>query len=338
MGFDKEEQKSSQQEASGQEINPEKADGRQLNSGQDEVKEKEAKDGSMPYYAAIGAAVAVFLIAVIFIWQAGGKTISETLKDSENGKKTENSVKKEDGKATDDAIFAVTEELLGEPVRIVSEAAISANTKREQLLAEASAAEEAARKKAEAEAKAKAKAEAEAKAKAKEEAEKAAREQAQTETSGNSSSESTGQSDSDAYVPTPTQPVQSADSNTYIDEVIRLVNIERANAGLPPLAKNVSACQAANTRAGEIVTVFDHVRPDGRGFFSILDEMGIFYAGCGENIALGYRTPEEVVQAWMNSPGHRANILKDGFEEIGVSVAEINGTFYWVQLFIKVNW
>lgn len=335
MRFDKEEQKSSQQEASGQEINPKKADGQKLNSEQGEVREKEAKDGIMRYYAAIGAAVVVFLIAVIFIWQAGGKTISETLGNSENGKKTENSEKKDEEKATDEAILAVTEELLDEPVRIVSEAAIVANTRREQLLAEAAAAEEEARRQAEEEA---AKAEAEAKAKAKAEAEKAARERAQAEASGNSSSGSEGQSGSDAYVEVPSQFVQSESLSAYADEVIQLVNIERANAGLSPLAKNVSACQAANIRAVETVTIFEHIRPDGRSCFSVLEETGISYTSCGENIAMGQRTPEEVVRAWMNSPGHRANILQEGFEEIGVGIAEVDGTLYWVQLFIRVNW
>ena len=319
------------QEMAGQELSRQEASEQEIKLEEAEPQEKESKEGIMRYYTAIGAAVVVFLIAVIFIWQAGGKTISETLGDSENEKKTENSVKKEDEKATGEAILALTEELLDEPVRIVSEAAFSASTKREQLLAEANA-EEEARKQAEEEA---AKAEAEAKAKAQAEAERAAQEQA---AAGNPSSENAEQSASDTNVETPSQFVQSESLSAYVDEVIRLVNIERTNAGLSPLAKNVSVCQAANTRAVEIVTTFAHVRPDGRSCFSILEEMGISYTSCGENIAMGQRTPEEVVQAWMNSPGHRANILNEGFEEIGVGVAEVNGTLYWVQLFRRVNW
>ena len=319
------------QEMAGQELSRQEASEQEIKLEEAEPQEKESKEGIMRYYTAIGAAVVVFLIAVIFIWQAGGKTISETLGDSENEKKTENSVKKEDEKATGEAILALTEELLDEPVRIVSEAAFSASTKREQLLAEANA-EEEARKQAEEEA---AKAEAEAKAKAQAEAERAAQEQA---AAGNPSSENAEQSASDTNVETPSQFVQSESLSAYVDEVIRLVNIERTNAGLSPLAKNGSACQAANTRAVEIVSLFDHVRPDGRSCFSILEEMGISYTSCGENIAMGQRTPEEVVQAWMNSPGHRANILNEGFEEIGVGIAEVNGTLYWVQLFIRVNW
>ena len=333
MGFEKEEQEVNSQESNQHEIKSQEADGQEINPEEAETQEKEAKDGIMRYYVPIGAAVVVFLIAIIFIWQAGGKTISETLGESEKEKKTENSVEKEEEKATDDAVLAVIEETLGEPVRVVSEAAIAANTRREQLLAEAAAAEEEARKKAEEEA---ARAEAEAKAKKKAEAEKAAQEQAAA--SADSSSGSTEQSGSDAYVPAPTQPAQSTSFSGYVDEVIRLVNIERANAGLAPLAKNGSVCQAAGTRAGETAVSFSHTRPDGRSCFTILEEMGIFYTSCGENIAAGYRTPEEVVRGWMNSPGHRANILDESFEEIGVGVAEVNGTLYWTQLFIRVNW
>ena len=321
-------QESSQQEADRQEIKLEATGVQETDSEKTEAQEKESKEGILHYYTAIGAAAAVLTIVIIIFWQISGKTISETLGESENEKKTENSANKEEENATDDAILAVIEESLDEPVRIVSEAAIAANEKREQLLAEAAAAEEEARRQAEEEA---AKAEAEARAQA--EAEKAAQEQAQAEVAANAA-----QSGSESYAPTPTQPVQSTDSSAYVDEVIRLVNVERANAGLPPLKKNGSVCQAANTRAGETAVSFSHTRPDGRSCFTILEERGISYTSCGENIAAGYRTPEEVVRGWMNSPGHRANILNEGFEEIGVGVAEVNGTIYWVQLFIRVNW
>lgn len=315
-----------EQEVNRQESNQQEITGQEINSEEAESQEKESKEGLMRYYTAIGAAVVVLLIAIIIIWQASGKTISETLGEPENEKKTENSAKKEEENATGDAILAFMEESMGEPVRIVSETAIAANEKREQLLAEQAAAEEEARRKAEEEA-------AKAEARAQAEAEKAAQEQAQAETAAG-----VAQSGSEAYVPMSTQPAQSTDSSAYVDEVIRLVNVERANAGLSPLAKNGSICQAAGTRAGETAVSFSHTRPDGRDCFTILEEMGIFYTSCGENIAAGHRTPEEVVQGWMNSPGHRANILNERFEEIGVGVAEVNGTLYWVQLFIRVNW
>lgn len=296
--------------------------------------ERKAEERKLRRYGYAGAAVLVCLIVGILIWRISGKTVSETLDGKKDGKKTEHSVKKEEEKATDDAILAVIAESLDKPVKVVSESAIAANTKREQLLAEKAAAEEEARRQAaEAEAKAKAEAQAKAEAAAKAEAEKAAREQAQAEAEANADT----WQPSTTYTPVPTQPTQSVDTSTYVDEVIRLVNEERAKAGVAPLAKNASLCQAAGTRSQEISSVFEHTRPNGQSCFSILEEMGISYMGCGENIAMGQRTPEEVVRGWMNSPGHRANILDETFEEIGVGVTSIGGILYWVQLFRKVG-
>lgn len=79
------------------------------------------------------------------------------------------------------------------------------------------------------------------------------------------------------------------------------------------------------------MTLFDHTRPDGSSFSSIFKDMGISYYTAGENIAMGYPSPEAVVAGWMNSPGHRANILNANFNAIGVGYAPGNA---WVQLFI----
>lgn len=114
------------------------------------------------------------------------------------------------------------------------------------------------------------------------------------------------------------------------EEVLRLVNIERANNGLAPLSYSYNAQSAADVRAAEIIQVFDHTRPNGTSCFTALDETGVSYFTAGENIAYGYPTPQAVVEGWMNSPGHRANILHSGFTQLAVG---INGT-YWVQLFI----
>jgi len=86
---------------------------------------------------------------------------------------------------------------------------------------------------------------------------------------------------------------------------------------------------AAQVRAKEIKTSFSHTRPDGRSCFTALDEAGASYMGAGENIAIGQRTPEQVVNDWMNSEGHRKNILNSNFKYIGVGV---DGTA-WTQLF-----
>lgn len=109
-----------------------------------------------------------------------------------------------------------------------------------------------------------------------------------------------------------------------------LVNQERASAGLSPLAFDVELSANASVRAKEIVTKFDHSRPNGEKFSTAIT---IPWRTVGENIAWGQPTPKAVMQSWMNSDGHRANILKAGYTKIGVGVYETNGRLYWVQLF-----
>jgi len=119
----------------------------------------------------------------------------------------------------------------------------------------------------------------------------------------------------------------------YISEVIRLVNVERAKEGLSALSTNSTIQAAAQVRAQEIVTSFAHTRPDGSSCFTALDQGGVSYSGAGENIAYGQPTPAAVVDAWMNSPGHRANIMNASFTTIGVGCYNSGGTYYWSQFF-----
>lgn len=113
--------------------------------------------------------------------------------------------------------------------------------------------------------------------------------------------------------------------------VVELVNQERAKQGLSPLSTMTNLTAAANIRAPELVTLFDHNRPNGTKCYTALSEANVTgYFTAGENIAAGYRTPEAVMNGWMNSPGHRANILNSSFTHIGVGY--YNG--YWVQMFI----
>lgn len=121
--------------------------------------------------------------------------------------------------------------------------------------------------------------------------------------------------------------------SNYANEVLKLVNQERAKAGLSALTTNSSLTAAANKRAQETKQSFSHTRPNGTSFSTVLKEYGISYRTSGENIAYGQRTPQEVVNGWMNSPGHRANILNANFNKIGIGVYESNGTIYWSQLF-----
>ncbi len=125
------------------------------------------------------------------------------------------------------------------------------------------------------------------------------------------------------------------DTNAYPNEVLKLVNEERAKVGAQPLVLDASLCEAATVRAQEIITLFSHTRPDGTSCFSVLADMGISYMTCGENIAAGYATPEAVVSSWMDSEGHRENILNASYGKLGVGFVKTDAgyRYYWVQLF-----
>jgi uncharacterized protein YkwD len=131
----------------------------------------------------------------------------------------------------------------------------------------------------------------------------------------------------------PTATTSSSELSNYADQVLKLVNQERAKAGLPALTTNKTLQSAANKRAQEIVQSFSHTRPNGSSPFTVLKEYGISYQSAGENIAYGQKNPEAVMNAWMNSSGHRANILKNGFGKVGIGVYKANGVLYWTQLF-----
>lgn len=128
----------------------------------------------------------------------------------------------------------------------------------------------------------------------------------------------------------------SVTEDSAVAEVLSLVNSERAKAGLAPLTLNEKAVKAAQTRAAEIQTSFSHTRPDGRSFSTALTEAGVTYRASGENIAYGQTSAAQVMNSWMNSSGHRANILNSSYTEIGIGhVKSASGTDYWVQLFLN---
>ncbi|MBE5929726.1 MAG: CAP domain-containing protein [Lachnospiraceae bacterium] len=117
--------------------------------------------------------------------------------------------------------------------------------------------------------------------------------------------------------------------------ITELVNEHRAAAGLAPVTYSAKISKAAQVRAVEIEQSFSHTRPDGRYFSTVFAEHGITYRYSGENIAWGQKSPEEVVTAWMNSAGHRANILNAKFTELGVGYRQnARGVNYFTQLFI----
>ncbi|MDK2807817.1 MAG: hypothetical protein PWP24_551 [Clostridiales bacterium] len=131
-----------------------------------------------------------------------------------------------------------------------------------------------------------------------------------------------------------TSSVDKEQMSTFSKQVLTLVNQERKSAGLAPLTTSNSLQKAANQRAKEIATSFSHTRLDGSSSFTVLDEFSIQYRAAGENIAYGQRTPDEVMQAWMNSSGHRANILGSQFGKIGIGIYQSkSGVYYWTQIF-----
>ncbi len=120
----------------------------------------------------------------------------------------------------------------------------------------------------------------------------------------------------------------------FKEEVVQLVNIERAKAGIAPLASMDVLAKASDVRARESGQVFSHTRPDGTRSFTVLAEYTLQYRAAGENLAYGFRTPEAVVKAWMNSKGHKANILDPDFTYIGIGYYESEtGRIYCSQLF-----
>jgi len=116
------------------------------------------------------------------------------------------------------------------------------------------------------------------------------------------------------------------------------VNVERTKEGLPALTKGSSSLlSAAAIRAQEISVSFSHTRPNGTGCFTVLDEKGVTYSAAGENIAkgtTGYMTPTKVMELWMNSSGHKANILSKNYKSLGIGFYRSGGSDHFVQLFI----
>lgn len=122
------------------------------------------------------------------------------------------------------------------------------------------------------------------------------------------------------------------------DEVIRLVNSERGKRGLPALAKNWELSRVARYKSEDMLNkgYFAHTSPTYGSPFDMMESFGLRFTAAAENIAYGQRTPAEVMSAWMNSPGHRSNILSGNVSEIGVGVAKkSNGTLYWTQMFMR---
>ncbi|WP_234119528.1 CAP domain-containing protein [Clostridium hydrogenum] len=122
------------------------------------------------------------------------------------------------------------------------------------------------------------------------------------------------------------------------NEVARLVNIERSKVGLPALKYNWELSRVARAKSQDMAdkNYFSHQSPTFGSTFSLITKYGIVYSAAGENIAYGYINPSTVMNGWMNSPGHKANILGKQYNEIGVGLTKNSkGQIYWTQIFIK---
>ena len=149
--------------------------------------------------------------------------------------------------------------------------------------------------------------------------------------------------DSTNYSATDSQLKGEADSNAskytnYYQEVLRLVNEIRAEAGVAPLTLDTTLCKAASMRALEMdySNEVSHTRPNGKDCFSVLEFYGISFGTCGENIAAGQTSASSVVKGWKNSPGHYENMVNPSYTKLGVGYSA-SGVgdygYYWCQLF-----
>ena len=137
--------------------------------------------------------------------------------------------------------------------------------------------------------------------------------------------------------PTTTQPPAEQQTTTlsaFEQKVVDLTNQERAKSGLAPLTIDTELSKVAREKSLDMSSkgYFSHTSPTYGSPFDMMKTFGITYKSAGENIAMGQRTPEEVVTAWMNSEGHRKNILSANFTHIGVGYSEQGN--YWTQMFI----
>lgn len=130
-----------------------------------------------------------------------------------------------------------------------------------------------------------------------------------------------------------------ATQKKYVDEIVTLVNQAREKEGLQPLVLDPLLRQGAQVRAAECVKTFSHTRPDGTSYKTAISEAGVVSNYTGENVACGHSSAQQVVKAWLNSPGHRDNILNSNFTKIGVGLEKNVGNGYrgysWSQLFVK---
>lgn len=125
---------------------------------------------------------------------------------------------------------------------------------------------------------------------------------------------------------------------TYEAKVVKLTNDARVKNGCAAMRTEAKLTTAARAHSADMIAqnYFSHTGKNGSTFVTRTKAAG-YLTAIGENIAWGYRTPEAVVDAWLKSPGHRANILNCKAKAVGVGVAtKADGTPYWTQIFGSV--
>lgn len=130
-------------------------------------------------------------------------------------------------------------------------------------------------------------------------------------------------------------PVTLRESASFEEKIVDLVNKERAQVGLNPVKMDEALRNVARKKSEDmhLKDYFDHTSPTYGSPFEMMNRFGISYMMAGENIAVGYETPESVMLGWMNSPPHKANILKPEFTLMGVGYEPAG--YYWTQMFIR---
>ena len=167
-----------------------------------------------------------------------------------------------------------------------------------------------------------------------------------TEAITETTSEVTTETTTNQQIQTPSKPQDTTTETTtnqqntassVATEVLNLVNAERAKQNLAPLKLNAQLSKVAQLKSEDMKNnnYFSHTSPTYGSPFDMIKQFGINYSYAGENIAKGQKTASAVVNAWMNSEGHRANILNKNFTDMGIGYVNSGGTTYWTQMFIK---
>ena len=137
------------------------------------------------------------------------------------------------------------------------------------------------------------------------------------------------------------KPLPDIEAQNYTNTMLKKVNELRSQNGLSPVELTGALVYVANTRSEELVTKFDHIRPNGSSYTTILDEHPVNYSGAGENIATinsrerdGNKLAERIYAEWLGSAGHKANMLSPRFTAIGIGICVNKNDVYSTQLFV----